>query len=91
MNDQDRLYKLKEEAAQKQSTMEQGYGMNDCRPKVNCCAAREAARSLLDHMTRKIEMQAEALDVLKRVIPWDLISPRDEERLYELFVQLNRP
>ena len=48
-------------------------------------AGRESARMFLDHMTRQAEIQAEALDVLKRVIPWDLITPRDEEHLLKLF------
>ena len=53
----------------------QGYG----------AAERQSARSALDHLLRQHEKWTEAFVILKKVIPWELISPHDEEILWNYF------
>jgi hypothetical protein len=50
----------------------------DC---VNTCAMRMSAQGLLADLTVRQQRRADALAILIKVIPWQLLSQRDEEML----------
>ena len=48
------------------------------------CARMNARNILKDRIARK-QKKLDALQILDKVIPWDLVSAADEERLFVLF------
>ena len=54
-------------------------------PVCNQMAGRESARRLLEGRIHRSAARTEALETLARVIPWPVLSGRDEEILWDYF------
>jgi len=54
----------------------------------NTGCGRENARAVLSHTIKRKEEELDALTVLDRAIPWDVLSREDESKLWGFFCRL---
>ena len=54
-------------------------------PQRDMMACRESARCVLDSRIRRSAKRHHALEVLMKVIPWQILSAEDEEVLWSYF------
>jgi hypothetical protein len=51
------------------------------------CAVRQSTQAVLREQAERQARKTEAFETLVRVIPWHLLSNRDEETLYRYFTE----
>lgn len=57
---------------------------------TDACACRESARSVLQNKIKRETKRVDALIVLAKAIPWDVLSREDEELLLSYFIERDR-
>ena len=81
---------IKKMAEAQRAASEQGAKINPHPMGDTAYCARQSAMGVLDDIAYDLRTREEAYNILKRVIPWQLLSQHDEEVLYTFFQAVRR-
>ena len=49
---------------------------------------RQGAEEVLNNMLARKKAEMEVLELLKKIIPWDKLTPEDEEKLWHFLAEI---
>ena len=67
--------------------MDKAQKENDSGQSLNSMGSRESAKGVLEHKIDRELRRIEAMHILIKVIPWNLLSKNDEEILWNHFCE----